>query len=222
MKGVPSGRVPVSDEIVQAARELFKKPGPDRNRLSRIIFGEVKSVEVEWWRAVNGVARYQAIKAQEKKFKGKLARIKAMADPALNPNEHQRKVAETMLAKAEAAGPAKAPHISAPGLEEYDREEAWFLAAMARENARMDAVFKAATAARRDGATQNTSTKLLLNTTKPRAAAGTKPKPEPPLNTTKKPRSADRHKEPNRDRHSPGYMREYMREYMRRRRAKRD
>jgi hypothetical protein len=32
-------------------------------------------------------------------------------------------------------------------------------------------------------------------------------------------RSADRHLEPNRDRHSPGYMRTYMREYMRRRRA---
>jgi hypothetical protein len=27
----------------------------------------------------------------------------------------------------------------------------------------------------------------------------------------KKPRSTDRHLEPNRDRHSPGYMREYMR-----------
>ena len=38
-------------------------------------------------------------------------------------------------------------------------------------------------------------------------------KPEPVSTTTKpkKPRSADRHREPNRDRHSPGYMREYMR-----------
>jgi len=45
-------------------------------------------------------------------------------------------------------------------------------------------------------------------TAKPKPAAGkfnTKPKP-----------SSDR----NRDRHSPGYMREYMRDYMRRRRAK--
>jgi hypothetical protein len=31
------------------------------------------------------------------------------------------------------------------------------------------------------------------------------------VNTTKKPRSADRHKEPNRDRHREGYMRDYMR-----------
>lgn len=44
-------------------------------------------------------------------------------------------------------------------------------------------------------------------------------KPRPRVNTTKSknPRSADRHLEPNRDRHSPGYMREYMR---RRRAAK--
>ena len=34
-----------------------------------------------------------------------------------------------------------------------------------------------------------------------------------PVNTTapKKPRTADRHREPNRDRHAPGYMRDYMR-----------
>jgi hypothetical protein len=30
--------------------------------------------------------------------------------------------------------------------------------------------------------------------------------------TAKKPRSADRHLEPNRDRHRPGYMRAYMRQ----------
>jgi hypothetical protein len=30
-------------------------------------------------------------------------------------------------------------------------------------------------------------------------------------NATPKPRTADRHREPNRDRHSPGYMRDYMR-----------
>jgi hypothetical protein len=48
-----------------------------------------------------------------------------------------------------------------------------------------------------------------LNTTK------SKPEAEPPLNTTaaKQPRSADRHLEPNRDRHRPGYMREYMRRW---------
>jgi hypothetical protein len=104
----------------------------------------------------------------------------------------------------------------------------------------LDVGLKAAKA-RRDAA--NPQATKLLNTTKPRH--GTKPdvnttkmalgvnttKPEPSVNTTKprlrtkpvvnttggKPRSADRHLEPNRDRHSPGYMREYMR---RRRAAK--
>ena len=57
-----------------------------------------------------------------------------------------------------------------------------------------------------------------VNTTaKPKPAPGantTKPKPTAPkVNTTKRPRSADRHLEPNRDRHSPGYMREYMRRW---------
>jgi hypothetical protein len=42
-------------------------------------------------------------------------------------------------------------------------------------------------------------------------AASAKPKP--------KPRSADRHLEPNRDRHSPGYMAEYMRKWRERRRV---
>jgi Protein of unknown function (DUF2786) len=60
-----------------------------------------------------------------------------------------------------------------------------------------------------------------VNTTKPKPRPSNAPpvnttaKPKPhksgPVNTTKKPRSADRHLEPNRDRHSPGYMREYMR-----------
>jgi hypothetical protein len=55
------------------------------------------------------------------------------------------------------------------------------------------------------------------------AASVNTTKPEPPsvsttksakvnTTTTKKPRTADRHREPNRDRHSPGYMREYMRQ----------
>jgi hypothetical protein len=50
-----------------------------------------------------------------------------------------------------------------------------------------------------------------VNTTKVKA----RPKAEPAKVATKpkKPRSADRHLQPNRDRHSPGYMREYMRRW---------
>jgi hypothetical protein len=62
-----------------------------------------------------------------------------------------------------------------------------------------------------------------ISTAKPqvaKAASATTTKPKPGVNTTKpkKPRSADRHRAPNRDRHRPGYMADYMR---RRRAAKR-
>jgi hypothetical protein len=48
---------------------------------------------------------------------------------------------------------------------------------------------------------------------KPAPVNTTKPRPEPAntTNAAKKPRSADRHLAPNRDRHSPNYMRDYMR-----------
>jgi hypothetical protein len=57
---------------------------------------------------------------------------------------------------------------------------------------------------------------IVKNRPKPKPAAkpAAKPATKPPVvNTTDKPgksRSTDRHLEPNRDRHSPGYMREYM------------
>jgi hypothetical protein len=56
-----------------------------------------------------------------------------------------------------------------------------------------------------DGYRKHTQKTKPVNTTKAEA------EPEAVNTTTKKPRSADRHREPNRDRHSPGYMRDYMR-----------
>jgi hypothetical protein len=225
---------PINDEIKQAAQKLLKKRGVGGYaKLREIVDGKRKYVDVRWWREVNGVAPEQVMAEQEKKFKAKLDAIKAMADPARNPNEHQPRAAEAALAKAQAAGPPKTPHLrSAPGLEEYDRQRQSARARVrplpsADEMAEMFRARQNRTNAktRKDGSMRNTATKprpqsLLntaspnkpkpsLNTTKPKSA--TKPKPEP-LNT--KPKS-DR----NRDRHRPGYMREYLREYMRRRRA---
>jgi hypothetical protein len=220
--------VPVNDKIVARARELFKEPGVrDYGKLRRIISGKAKSVDVNWWRKENGLAPHQVAAKAEKDFKAKLDKIRAMTDPAQNPNQHQRKVAEVAFAKLEAAGPAKAPHTrSAPGLGEYDREEAQFRERLERVNAEAFARFEAELA-RRKAAKAAATTQSPLNTTTRASAAKllntttAKPRPEPPLNTTtsKKPRSADRHREPNRDRHRPGYMREYMADYMRRRRA---
>jgi hypothetical protein len=176
--------------------------------LRGIVNGKIKSIDVDWWRAENDVGAHQLDAKLEKEFKKKLDKIKAMADPARNPNEHQRRSAEAVLAKFQAAGPAKATRApSAPGLEEYDRERA----RRRRPHLSLDELLKART--KRQGAPMRHATRAI-NTTK------SKSKTEP-VNTPapKKPRTADRHREPNRDRHSPGYMREYMREYMRRRRA---
>ena len=53
----------------------------------------------------------------------------------------------------------------------------------------------------------NPEAEELVNTT------NAKPKAKERVNTTKKPRSADRHKHPNRDRQKPGYVAAYMRHW---------
>jgi hypothetical protein len=245
-------RVPVNDKIVEAAKKLLKKPsaGPAHAQLRKMVNGKVKSIDVDWWRKVNGVAPRQVTAKAEKSFQNKLAGIEAMADPARNSNEPQRQEAEKILARVRAAGPPKAPRMpSAPGLEEYDLEQARLQAELDRMDARMWDKFK--TPARKGGPMGNTATKLIgttrpkpssVNTTKSQATKATpipvnttrtKPTAKPvnttaqpksaakPVNTTtpKRPRTADRHLEPNRDRHRPGYMAEYMR---RRRAAERE
>jgi len=229
-------RVPVNDKIVARAQELLKDPRHSsgyRNRLHDIVNGKVASVDVDWWRHENGVAARQVDARLEKKFKQKLAAIKALADPARNPSEHQRRVAEAAFAKLQAAGRPKEQRVpSAPGLEEYDRE---IERSRAQRRAEMDAAFKAYNA-RWAASPRGKATKAWMDAERARHAEAavarvntTRPEPKPePINTTKanpsvntttkKPRSADRHREPNRDRHSPGYMRDYMR----RRRAKGD
>jgi hypothetical protein len=216
---------PVNDKILAAAQELLKKPGADRAKLRQIINGKAKNVDVRWWREENGVAAAQAAAKLEKAFEKKLAAIKAMTDPARNPNAHVRREAEAALARVQAAGPPKAARLtSAPGLEEYDREQARRKAAADRVHVKMDEAIKAARA-RRDAAMrkaaavnttrpkQASAKPVNTTTTKPRPTVNTTTKPRPTVNTTtpKKPRTADRHREPNRDRHRPGYMADYMR-----------
>jgi hypothetical protein len=213
---LPGGRVPVNDEIVRAARELLEGPSGYRSLLRKIVNGQVKTIDADWWRSENGVTPWQLDKKQEKGFNAKLEKVKVMADPARNPNAHQRQVAEAMLAKMEAAGPPRVSDVSAPGLKEYDRRHK---AEMAAQRAYMDAAFKHAKARWDAEQAAAVNTANPVNTTKPRPA--TRPKPKPSVNTTKrakpepvntiKPKQADRHLEPNRDRHSAGYMREYMR-----------
>jgi hypothetical protein len=189
-------RVPVNDEILAAAQELLKKPSAYRDTLRRIINGKVKSVDVDWWRNENGVTAWQVAEKAEQNLKARLDSIKAMADPTRNPSEHQRRVAEATFARMQAAGIPKALRMpSAPGLEKHDRQQAQRRATIRVE---LDAAFKAYKA-RRDAAMRNAS----VNTAKTKPTVNT--------TTARKPRTADRHLEPNRDRHRPGYMAEYMR-----------
>jgi hypothetical protein len=230
-------RVPINDIILARAHELIasNKPLPHNiygsgyAQLRQIVSGKVKSVDVEWWRVINGVAKHQVDAKAERDYNKKLAKLDAMADPARNSNAHERQAAEAARVKLEAAGAPSGRMTSAPGLEAYDREQARrraFYRAQSDELIKaMREPSKAYKGATRAAGVNTTKAKpkaaraLSVNTTR-------KPKTGPSVNTAKatkasktadKPRSADRHREPNRDRHPPGYMRDYMR---RRRAAK--
>jgi hypothetical protein len=62
-----------------------------RKRLEAITDGTRKLIDPGWWQ-----------KVYRKVDRAKLEKIKAMADPARNSNEHERQVAETKLAAAKA------------------------------------------------------------------------------------------------------------------------
>jgi hypothetical protein len=198
-------------------RDLFNRTRSGFAGLRRIVNGKIKTVDVEWWRKLHGVTRKQVTAKQEEAFQKRLDGIGVMADPARNPNAHQRRMAEEMLAKVQAAGPKVSAMRSAPVLEEYDCEEAKLLAALDRD---IDELFvRMRNTAKPQAAPRLGLPKPSVNTTvKPKPGAKpvnttVRPEPKSRVNTTtpRKPRSADRHLEPNRDRHSPGYMREYMR-----------
>jgi hypothetical protein len=125
-------------------RDLFKRTRCwlDRGKLRQIVTGKVKTVDVDWWRKIHGVTRQQVTAKQDKDFRKRLDAIKAMADPIGNPNEHQRRMAEEMLAKVQAAGPKVVQIRPAPGLEEYDREEARMRAVNDQYMARMTEAIK--------------------------------------------------------------------------------
>jgi hypothetical protein len=83
----------------------------DRARLMAIVYGKrwspktkaPKTVDVEWWRGLH-----------KETDETRAAQLAAMADPARNPNEHERAVAAKKLAGLKTT--------SAPGLEEHERQ----------------------------------------------------------------------------------------------------
>jgi hypothetical protein len=229
-----------------------------------------------------------------KKDRKRLENLRGMADPARNPNEHERKVAKRKLADLQAKMAAKpkpkpkpktrkptAAEMAAametldrrdaaifgkrpgPGATQAERDAYW---ERRREKVReINRAKRAAAKARRqaeeagdaggDGGVNTTSGepkaigagktlearvnttgghearekptphKESVNTTRTREKPKSASAEADGVNTTggpepkrRKPRSADRHKEPNKDRHSPGYMAAYMRAWRARQR----
>jgi hypothetical protein len=89
----------------------------DRAQLEKIVYGKLKSVDVEWWRALHSNVGDE-----------RAPLIAAMADPSRNPNENERKVAAAKLISLKAKG--------APGLEAFAAELAAYEASIERVPAR--------------------------------------------------------------------------------------
>jgi hypothetical protein len=87
----------VTSEIREAARRLLTRHNAarehpaDKKRLEAIADGKRKLIDADWWRKVHGNID-----------RAKLDKIAALADPARNANEHERRVAATKLASAKA------------------------------------------------------------------------------------------------------------------------
>jgi hypothetical protein len=102
--------IPITNEIRTAAARLLNVPvkaldGYQRELLRKIVGGKIKNIDIDKWRRL-----FEAVDQQ------KLDKLAALADPARNPNGHERANAERALAKLRAK--------SAPGLEEIDRAAA--------------------------------------------------------------------------------------------------
>jgi hypothetical protein len=198
----------ITEEMREAARKLlrtkveevrYKLSPANRARLAAVAEGKRKQVDSLWWSKIHGRVSPE-----------KLDKLQRLADPTGNPMERERAVARHKLTELKKHIPPGLP----PMPPEIDPE--MFAEPSARRRGsrtlRPPKPISRRGLPAPDGAV---SAAGLVNTTrKPKPGVNTTAQPKPaPVNTTApgKPRSADRHLEPNRDRHRPGYMREYMR-----------
>jgi hypothetical protein len=251
--------VAASDEIREAAKARLKESGLaeiDRRTLSNIAAGSLHTVEVVWWRALHGLdaKRYAQLAKQ-------LDKLLPMADPAPNPNEHERatarekanKTLREMIApglmefegRRPGGGETRPPPSGAEDLaHEYARRRAQEAAERAAKAKAQREAAKAKRAAIRAAklAAKEAVERREAEEARRRAAAQAKLEAEEGARQAaykaaaeekarlaqealaqaaaaaanaphrkKDARKGDRHLEPNRDRHAPGYMREYMR-----------
>jgi hypothetical protein len=78
------------------------------------------------WRAIHGVTQKQVDARAQTNYQARTEALERMADPARNPNPHERSVAAAKLERLKAKGRAAARPPSAPGLEGHDRQQATF------------------------------------------------------------------------------------------------
>jgi hypothetical protein len=122
-------RAPITDAIRTAASAFLasgKLTTADDRRKLRAIADPASGrqfIDINWWRFIHGVTKRQAETAARTKHRALLEKLEHLADPERNPNEHERKVAAAKLAKLRAQSPEAAKPASAPGLEEFDRQQ---------------------------------------------------------------------------------------------------
>jgi hypothetical protein len=180
----------ITEDIRAAARRLLGNPEikldeDERVVLAAISEGKRKLIDGLWWQKVHNVVD-----------RVKLDKLKAMADPAGNPNVHSREIASRKLAAFKARRPPGLRPEPPPlprSLDEWD--------AMRKPSRRQPAATPARRGLPSPPAGVNNPSSAAVNTTEALAAAGVNRKRTKSVNTT------DR----NRDRHSPGYMADYMR-----------
>jgi hypothetical protein len=188
--------IKITEDVRKAAARLLQDRGlklamSNRVKLADIAEGRRKQIDSHWWRKIHGVVD-----------QAKLDKLAALADPTRNSMAREREVAAAMLQKFKGRRPpGLAPQGRPyPTLDEMMRMDA-------ERNARKRS--RSRTPPKRDG---GVNAKPGTDV-KPKQVGGVnaKPKRSGESKTASKPRSADRHRAPNRDRHPPGYMRDYMR-----------
>jgi|EndMetStandDraft_8_1072994.scaffolds.fasta_scaffold441329_1 hypothetical protein len=93
----------ITEEMREAAGKLLRNPAlkanrPDRDLLAAMSEGKRKLIDAVWWKEIHGVVNQT-----------KLDKLARMADPARNPNEHEREVAGHKLDEFRARRPPGLP-----------------------------------------------------------------------------------------------------------------
>jgi hypothetical protein len=181
----------ITEEMRAAAHKLLRNPAlkfdvPDRDLLTAIADGKRKLIRGHWW-----VKHFKVVD------RTKLDKLRRLADPARNPSEHERAVADRKLREFKGRRP---PGLGPEPPPLPDKLDYWVRHKPLKRRPAPQ------TPPRRSLPTPDGGVNKKAATGRAGGSGG--------VNKTPK-RTGDRHLNKG-DRHAPGYMRDYMR----RRRAK--